>query len=208
MSDVLPNLLSRIRDGIATDADRLRARAFVEADGTLPPDVREVALTVPEEAPEDAAALLALLGLEPLLPDLDDAMEVDLSAGVMEALGLDVPVPVAEAVAFEAGTVDVAGRVMAELGLAARPTPVAVPAPLPLVANNARAFRWAAVALAAAALFALIVGRGEVVAPEHFELAQAGDVVVEDLTYSEGVQVVQLEGTDGAVILWVDDGDV
>lgn len=246
MSDVLPSLLARIRDGVATNADRLRARALVEADDTLPDDVRTVALTVPEEATEDAGALLALLGLEPLeLPGSPSgkpsfrngdafAVEADVADDVMAALGLERSLPIAEAVASEAGTIDVAGRVMAELGAAihpirdaasaprrdaasaprrgaaSAPRPVALPVPLPFVANNARGFRWAAVALAAAALFALILGRGERSAEETEPLvfAQAGDVVVEDLTYAEGVQVVQLEGADGAVILWVDDGEV
>jgi len=222
MSDVLPHLLTRIRDGIATDADRSRARALVEADGTLPDDVRAVALTTPDEAPEDAGALLALFGMDPLglpgspsgKPSLSNGethLEIDVADDVMAALGLDRALPIADAVALEAGTIDVAGRVMAELGAPARaPRPVAVPAPLPLVANNTRAFRWAAVALAAAALLALILGRGETgdEETEHLAFAQAGDVVVEDLSYAEGVQVVQLEGADGAVILWVDDGDV
>lgn len=218
MSDLLPSLqrqhakrlLSRIRDGIATDADRVRARALVEADRTLPADVREVALATPAEAGEDAVALLALLGLEPLLALHDpESFDADVAADVMEVLGLDEALPVADAVTFEAGTIDVSGRVMAEIGLAARPIPVAVPAPLPIVANNARGFRWAAIALAAAALLALVVGRGEMGAdpPQELVFAQAGDVVVEDLTYAEGVQVVQLEGADGAVILWVDDGE-
>jgi len=221
MSDLLPHLLTRIRDGIATDADRVRARALVEADGSLPDDVRAVALTTAGEASEDAGALLALLDLAPLdlpgsasrssFPDSDAfAVEADVADGVMAMLGLDRALPIADAVAFEAGRIDVAGRVMAELGAAARPIPIAVPVPLPLVANNARGFRWAAVALAAAALLALILGRGEMGAEEteHLTLAQASDVVVEDLSYAEGVQVVQLEGTDGSVILWVDDGDV
>lgn len=217
MSDLLPSLLSRIRDGIATDADRLRARSLVEADQTLPADVRDLSLAAPAEAGEDAAALLALLGLEPLFALHDtESLDADVAADVMAALGLDQALPVADAVSFEAGTIDVSDRVMAEIGLAARPIPVApwarpiaVPAPLPFAANNARGFRWAAVALAAAALLALVVGRGEMGAdpPQELVFAQAGDVVVEDLVYADGVQVVQLEGTDGAVILWVDDGE-
>jgi hypothetical protein len=224
MTDVLPTLLARIRDGIATDADRVRARALVEVDSSLPEDVRTVALTVPDEASEDAVALLALLDLDSL--DLEGsessfAVESDVADDVMAALGLDPALPIADAVAFEAGTLDVAGRVMAELG-ATRSVPVAVPAPLPVAANNARGFRfaavasastfrWGAVAVAAAALLALILGRGELTGggeSEHLVFAQAGDVVVEDLSYAEGVQVAQLEGADGAVILWVDDGDV
>jgi hypothetical protein len=209
MSDVLPTLLTRIRDGIATDADRVRARAMVEADSSLPDDVRAIALTSVDEAPEDAGALLALFERDPLELEVPLFAEADVADDVMAALGLDPALPIADAVAFEAGSVDLAGRVMAELG-AARPIPVAVPAPLPVVANNSRAFRWAAVALAAAALFALVLGRGEIGGgdeAEHLVFAQAGDVVVEDLSYAEGVQVAQLEGADGAVILWVDDGD-
>jgi hypothetical protein len=221
MSDALPTLLARIRDGIATDADRVRARGMVEADSSFPEDVRAVALTLPDEASEDAGALLALLDLDPL--DLEPPLfgESDVADDVMAALGLDPALPLADAVAFEAGSVDVAGRVMSEIG-AARSIPVTVPTPLPMVANDARGFRWAAVAnvttirwaavaLAAAALFALILGRGEIGGgeeAEHLVFAQAGDVVVEDLSYAEGVQVAQLEGADGAVILWVDDGDV
>src|SRR5262245_22447358 len=170
MSDVLPTLLTRIRDGIATDADRRRARALVEADGTFPDDVRTVALATPEEAPEDAGALLALLGLDPLdLAGAGDAfaVEADVAGDVMAALGLDRALPITEAVASEAGTIDVGGRVMAQLGAAfelpASPSGKASRAPLPFVANNTRGFRWGrwtAVALAAAALIALFLGRG------------------------------------------------
>ena len=35
--------------------------------------------------------------------------------------------------------------------------------------------------------------------------AHAGEVVVEDLSYGDDVQVLQTEGDEGAVILWVDE---
>jgi hypothetical protein len=145
-----------------------------------------------------------------------EAGEVDVTAGVFAALGLD-RVAVAQAVRTEAGEIDIAGRVFAELGLSRR-TPVVEPAaPMPLPVNDVRGFgwfskraSWGAVALAAAALFALVVGRpaGPDTRPsEHLVFAQSSDTVIEDLSYAEGVQVAQLEGSEGAVILWVDDGE-
>jgi hypothetical protein len=100
---------------------------------------------------------------------------------------------------------------------------------MPAPANDVRGFgwfarraTWGAVALAAAALLAFLVGRSSVpggtsdpmsvatttpVEQEHLEFAQAADTVIEDLEYADGVQVAQIEGSDGAVILWVDDGE-
>ena len=66
------------------------------------------------------------------------------------------------------------------------------------------------VALAAAALVGVVIGRmaNPLVGGESdlMLFAQAGDVVVEDLSYGDSVQVFQFEGEQGAVILWVDEG--
>ena len=45
------------------------------------------------------------------------------------------------------------------------------------------------------------------VSPEVPELvfASASDVVVEDLSFGDGVQVFQTEGDDGALVLWIEE---
>lgn len=218
MPETLPDLLVRIRAGSASAAERVRARELVVREETFPADVREIAFTSDDDAREDAAALLGLLG-EPLVALRrvleGEAAGVDIADAVLAAVGARPGLPVTDAVAAEAGPIDIAGRVMAELGLTRRDTVVAPPTALPAPVNDGRGFRigsrgWAIVAMAAAALFAVVVGMPEAPvsdASPELVFAQAGDLVVEDLTYAEDVRVVQLEGAEGAVILWVDDGD-
>ena len=43
------------------------------------------------------------------------------------------------------------------------------------------------------------------IAPTPLQFAAAGEVVVHELEYSENVQVFQVEGDEGAMILWVDE---
>jgi hypothetical protein len=137
----------------------------------------------------------------------DEARGVDVSDAVMASLGIGA-LPLAEAIRFEAGPVGIADAVMRSIS-----TPVVEPTPKPANDPTFRAARrWGMgiVALAAAALVAIVVGR--LASPpggadEHPLLfAQAGDVVVEDLRFDDDVQVFQIEGEQGAVILWVDEG--
>ncbi len=131
---------------------------------------------------------------------------------VMEALSLTVRVPpVAEAVRAEAGTVDVAAAVLKELGLGAAakmPSPVVeAPRPLAAPANNQQ-WHWAAAGLVLAAAFLAMVLRGASPgggSPEPMTFAHASDIVVEDLSYGEGVEVFETLSDDGTVILWLDE---
>jgi hypothetical protein len=212
------------RDALADDADTVAdATALLGLFGAplLSGSGLSFAALV-DEASADidvAGAVVGELGL-PLVPIAEavsaEAGEVDVSADVFAALGLE-RVAVADAVRAEAGEVDVARRVFAELGLSKRPPIVEPAAPMPLPVNDLRGFgwfskraSWGGLALAAAALFALVIGRSstpDAIPAEHLVFAQSGDLVIEDLSYAEGVQVVQLEGSEGAVILWVDDGE-
>jgi hypothetical protein len=141
---------------------------------------------------------------------------VDLADAVLAEVGFERS-QVAEAVRAEAGAVDVSARVMSELGLVraatALPKGGSVVSPtvqLPAPANT----RWgfAGFALAAALLVSVVVARlaspvpGTIVVAVHGSVfAHAGEVVIEDLEYGVGVQVIQTEGDEGAVILWVDE---
>ena len=212
------------RDAFVVDADTVAdATALLGLFGAplLAGSGPSFASLLEEAAHVDVAADVgAALGL-PQVAVADavraEAGHVDVADGVFAALGLE-RLAVADAVHAEAGEVDVAGRVFAELGLTARPPVVEPAAPMPLPVNDVRGFRWfgrraswGAVALAAAALLAVVVGRPwapSVPPAEHVQFAQASEVVIEDLEYAEGVQVAQIEGAEGAVILWVDDGEV
>jgi hypothetical protein len=135
-----------------------------------------------------------------------EAGEIDLADTVMASLGIGA-VPLAEAVRAEAGEARVADAVM----MALSPMPASLPEPANDPAfRSVRGWGLGLVALAAVALIALFVGQssGPIAVPESHPLlfAQAGDVVVEDLSYGAGVQVFQIEGEQGAVILWVDEG--
>ncbi|MBX2797429.1 MAG: hypothetical protein KTR31_07175 [Myxococcales bacterium] len=129
---------------------------------------------------------------------------VSLSSDVAGALELEHGVPVAEAVRAYAGSVDVVDAVMDRV-MPARPSSVVVDEPRPVLANNRRFWGATAVALAAAAL-AMVVGLplggpGQ----QNMLFAHAGEVVVEDLSFGQDVQVLQTEGDEGAVILWLDE---
>ena len=107
---------------------------------------------------------------------------------------------------------------------AVTPSPVAPSASLPRAANNNRRWMTAAFgALAIAAAVLLVFGLSSdestiaglptpepVVLVESAELvfASASDVVVENLEYGDDVMVMQMMGDDGAMILWVDEGEV
>jgi hypothetical protein len=144
-----------------------------------------------------------------------EAGEIDVVAAVMAALAADLPLvgspPVADAVRAEAGSIDVVAAVMAVVD--------PVPTALPKAANNGafpgaspgnnRGWSFGLVVMAAVVLLTVAVGRLAtplVGTPESgLMFAHAGDIVVEDLSYADNVQVFQTEGDQGAVILWLDE---
>ncbi|MEZ4239688.1 MAG: hypothetical protein R3F59_26740 [Myxococcota bacterium] len=154
---------------------------------------------------EVAGAVHAVLGAPALAPVaaavLAHAGSVDVSGAVLAELGHERGLDVAAAVRAEAGSVDVAEAVLFRLGFGALPAP----------ANDARGWSFAGLALAAAALLSVVVSRLVVpvgvgpVPSEALVFAQAGDVVVEDLSYADDVVVFQTEGEQGVVILWLDE---
>ncbi len=116
----------------------------------------------------------------------------------------------AEAVRAEAGEVDVASDVMRRAHrTAVAPVPVETVVPEP--AN--RGFTWGAAALAAVALIAVVVAQPWTstsgAADAELQFADAGEIVVDDLSYAEDalVQVIQATDDDGAeaLIIWVDE---
>jgi len=163
-----------------------------------------------------SAGVVAALELSALPPVAEavraEAGDVDVTGAVFAELGIAAAVPLAEAVRAEAGSIDLADAVLAELSLqraGAPPVVVQPAASAPRAANDNHRFRWSTVALAAAAVFSVVVGAvslsGRDAPPEPMLFAHAGEVVVEDLSYGNDVQVFQTEGDHGAVILWVDE---
>lgn len=160
---------------------------------------------------EVAADVARALGIE-ALPVAEatraEAGRVDVASAVMDSLSLPA-IDVAGAVRSEAGTTDVVADVMARVG-AWRADEGGSSAPA--AAANGSRWSFAGFALAAALLVSVLVSRFEqpIEVPAAAPLvgavfAHAGEVVIEDLEYGERVQVVQTEGEDGAVILWVDE---
>jgi hypothetical protein len=124
-----------------------------------------------------------------------EAGPVELAGSVMSALGHAEPLPVAEAVRAYAGRVDVVDRVMLLVAPQER-----------LVAAN---HRWVYASLLVAAITLLVVVTGRLVTPvggpEMLQFARASEVIVEDLNYANDVQLMVLEGDEGAVIIWFDE---
>lgn len=151
------------------------------------------------------------------------AGSVDLADQVAAKLGLDEGLPIAEAVRAEAGQVDVVEAVQAAIASSAVWTSEGTPeaaAPTGRAAN--RGFSaWAGLAsVAAAAVLAVGLWAGNApsevqvvassVTPQKLQIpemrfASASEVVVEDLSYSDTVQVMQTEGDEGALIIWLDE---
>jgi hypothetical protein len=138
----------------------------------------------------------------------DGAGNVDVSVDVVEALSLQSAIPVAAAIRFECGQVDVRDAVMHELSQL-QPSAVDL-ATVPAAANRSWG-AWVSAAVAAAVLLAVApnmmgwnAGSSDVrVDPMRF--AMAAEVIVEDLSYSDTVQVMQTEGDEGALIIWLDE---
>ena len=125
------------------------------------------------------------------------AAEIEPSAGTL---------PVREAVVQEAGEIDIVRPVMHTV----QRDSLGIVGELPAPANQPRWGFAALLAVAAAALLMIGVRAsvGELpldIAPTPLQFAAAGEVVVHELEYSENVQVFQVEGDEGAMILWVDE---
>ncbi|MEQ1568479.1 MAG: hypothetical protein ABMA64_22775 [Myxococcota bacterium] len=159
---------------------------------------------------ELADLVCAALGLPAHLPVSSavhaEAGSVELADDVLTSVGLALQLPLGAAVRAEAGAVDLADQVLAAIGAgrsAIAPNPVRLPPP----ANNLRWFAAGVLSIAAAVLATVTAAQltGGPGAPAAMLFAHAGDVVIEDLSYGDNVQVLQIEGDDGAVILWVDE---
>jgi len=142
-----------------------------------------------------------------------EAGTVDVAAQVMEELVGPEEASVADAVAAEAGSVTVAEEVLESVT-----PPTALPAPPPSVLHEAPPVpqaanrSWTLGALLMAAVALLVVGLSQLpgfIGAESqgldLEFAAAGELVVEDLDYADDVTVMQAEGDEGAVILWMED---
>jgi len=123
----LESLLIRIRDGVATADEFVRARQLVEVDSRLPEELREVVDF--EDAQADAVGLLAVLGHDSLFGEvLREGLEAELQPTkepvVITPDMLDgeweLGAVFAEAVRYEAGSVELADSVVAEVGGASR----------------------------------------------------------------------------------------
>jgi len=213
-----------VKEAVASESGRFELAASVAADlghGALPP----VADAVSAEAGrvEVVDAVIEAIGGK-ALPSLSEAIaheagEVEVAAAVSDALPNGSLPPVAEAVAAEAGSVDVVEAVAAELAEASTapatpsPTmPAAVQAAPVVPAAVNRRVVFGAVLMAALALLTFVglgqlgsgEGEGAPASGDEIVFAAAGDVVVEDLDYADDVVVMQAEGDEGAVILWME----
>lgn len=209
LDDLGPRIAAAIEAELAERLTKEAPRPWTSParDALVPQDntnhMAELALTEPDWAPVGAAVEEAVRV---------SAGRIEIADGVLGRVGLPAGmIPLREAVLAAAGRVDVADAVLAAVGL--RHTPVRVPRP----ANNPRPAAWfrswmvAGTALAAAAALLLTVerfpadrttmGDGHRLLPP----AMAGEVVIEDLALGAGVQVIEIEGADGSVILWVEE---
>jgi hypothetical protein len=186
-------------------------------DRQLDPDAHRLAVRQLMSDPAAAGEMTALadVGRHVRTAVTDAAGEVEtLWPAVARALGVDADDVVgwdgrhvADAVRDEAGSVDVVATVMRRVRQSAT-----VPAdggfPIPVNKNN-----WGAVALAAAALLAVFGGRAWFDAPigerepVGLQFATAAEVSVDDLSYGENamVQLIEGEGDDETVVLWVEE---
>lgn len=212
--DAWDALADGLREGLRAEAGEIDlAEAVGQRIGGWPWSAA-VAEAVRVEAGEAEVDAEVLAALELSGPPVAEAVrwaagEVEVAQAVMAALSIEGPA-VREAVAAEAGSVDVAASVMAAVAPVAASPVVVAPAPTPAPANDARGWTWAGVALAAVALVVVVVGQlgspfGAGLEPAALSFAQAGEIVVEDLSYGDDVQVFQTEGEQGAVIIWVDE---
>ncbi len=138
-----------------------------------------------------------------------EAGTVDVAAAVLRTIGsadLDFGADLVAAIRSEGGEVDVVATVDRALRPAA--PPVVVTAPTASMPANSHRFYPALALLAAAALVVVLgVSRGfGTDAPEPMLFASAGEITIEDLSYSDDVMVQVIQGDgDAPLILWIDE---
>ena len=223
--DVAGEAMAHLGDALPPVAEAVASEAgTVDVSGSVLMELSlEAGLPVADAVASEAGtvdvvgSVLTQLSLEVGLPVADavasEAGTVDVVGSVLTELSLEAGLPVADAVASEAGGVEVAAEVLGTVGstlptaLPAPPSVLQEAPPVPIPAN--RGWTWGAVVMAAVAL--LVVGLyqlpgGSTDSPLlDFEFAAAGELVVEDLDYADDVTVMQAEGDEGAVILWMED---
>lgn len=203
---VSPWWLSAMLDRALTPGEHRAAAARLAAE----PGAGREMTALADVGRELRAALIAEAGAAP-----------DLWHGVAAKIGIADPeavpgwegVPLAEALRDEAGAVSVVDEVLRRVERSAQG--FAPPAPAP--AN--RGFTYGAIALAAVALFTVVVGnawfggspsgeapidRGQPLASLDF--ASPDEITIDDLEYGQdaNVQVITTEGENAAMIIWVE----
>ena len=206
-----------LADAVATVAGRVDVVAAVFAKLDLPVHDLTLASVIADEAGQVSIAEATVERIRPTgeyhATSLGTAIRAaagdvqDVWQSVAQQIGSsNAEIPIRDAIVAEAGEVDVVHDVMAVVKRGS----LGVVTELPEPANRPRWGVAAFVAVAAAALMMIGVRAtvGELpmeVAPTPVQFAAAGEVVVHELEYSENVQVFQVEGDEGAVILWVDE---
>ncbi len=116
----LEQLLNRIRDGIADDAELERAKELLASDARFPDELRDA---LDDEPVLSAPALLSCLGVEDgfgamLAGAIDAEAHVSVADSVIDALFPDEQQPpVAEAVVASAGDIEITAKVLEDLAL-------------------------------------------------------------------------------------------
>ncbi len=215
----------------------ISAQVFGEIDGESFA-IREAVLAEAGRIDIASAVFAELGGELASLADAvrSEAGDIDISAQVFGEIGGE-SFAIREAVLAEAGEApDVWNGVIDEIGaretivpeapVIAFPDATVSPAAsgaYPAPANNNRRWGYAFGALLMAAIALIVVGLTQVVpsdtsdeVPEiavivpdtELVFASAADVIVENLETGDDVMVMQMMGDDGAMILWVDEGEV
>ena len=207
-----------VAEAVRREAGLVDVAAVVISALELADGVMAVAEAVRQEAgPVDVGgAVLAELQISAL----PVAEAVRFEAGELESVeAAGESGAVAAAVRSEAGSVDVTDSVLSALAARRASTseppgqmPSAEAAPMSLPAPANRAWSWGAMLMAAIVLCVvgasqLIGGLGpiESAQPAPMQFAAASEIVVDELEWSDAVQVMQTEGDEGALIIWVDE---
>lgn len=194
---------------------------------------RLVAARVVEERRGEELTAMADVGRDLRSALQAEAGSVELWSGIAGEIGIRDPeqvdgwdaAPLVAAIREGAGDIDIAAAVMGEvrryassveMPLAEIPfvrgaTQVGPVPALPPVANRGT-WAWGGLWLVAVVMLVLGLGRMRgtpsvqgIDPVPNWTFASADELVVEDLQYASNVQVLQLEGDDGAVIIWVDE---
>jgi hypothetical protein len=168
------------------------------------------------DVPVDAFPGLSLPALPPVADAVrDEAGGVDVAHAVMRDLGLGATLDadLRAAVLEAAGPIDLAGAVMAQIAppeevVRSLPRVDVADEPLPTPANRT-GWSWGVLAMVAVALLfvglSFNLGGASHQDARPLQFASAHEIVVEDLNYADDVQVMQAEGDEGALILWIDE---